>query len=57
MYNKSTNVNDYFIWFWQMANRVITKLNEFFCDSPCYNLIGCGNVALYAALRQPAISC
>lgn len=40
-------------WFspWQLVNPAITKLNEFFCDSPCYDLIGCANVGLYAALN------
>lgn len=42
---------NWLVSFWQLANRVITKLKEFFCDSPCYNLIGCGNVGLYAALN------
>lgn len=36
---------------WLQADSIISKLKEFFCDRPCYNLIGCGNVGLFAALN------
>lgn len=35
----------------QLSKRSVGKSEEFFCDSPCYDLIGCGNAGLCATLN------